>query len=492
MEGFRLKIAHGLSYGLAGRAVLAAFQIITSLATARYLTPEDFGVVAFALVYINFLAQFSDLGISTAVVQLGKEATATFSVAFTLKAITGALLTLLGIIAGIGVALFGAAPSGQMICLLSLSFILGAATFLPHLRLTIDLDYRRLFLVSLVAAASSTGVLLVLLAVGWRYWAIGFAFIVSILISAIHLNLIRPVRPRFCWDYSILVPLIKFGFPIFLTGIFGFLVLYGGNLVISIFSGIEALGFYAIAFTFSYMVVNQVAGMFGVLFPIYSKNQDDKVALRTMFLHGLDYTAAIAVLVNVGLMSLSEPFFYHVLGDGSDKWFPALDTFLILCINGILAAVLFSVGPLVVALGKPQAQLRAIAVSAAVQGVLIVPGLHYAGIEGVAAVLILGSLAQIAVYAPVLKKEVMVGLSDTMRALAPAALAGLAMVIVSRLMFWVLPKLAQADASFVSIGLQALVLLAVFLAMHGVLTKWRLLIQIRDLMRGATLESRAL
>lgn len=64
-------------------------------------------------------------------------------------------------------------------------------------------------------------------------------------------------------------------------------------------------------------------------------------------------------------------------------------------------------------------------------------------------ILVFESLIQIAIYDRVLRKEVMVGLLH----LAPAALTGLAMVIVSRLMVSVLTELAKPDASFVSIGL---------------------------------------
>ena len=51
-----------LSYSALARAVAMAFQLAASIVLSRHLGAHDYGVVGFALIFINFLVQFHDLG----------------------------------------------------------------------------------------------------------------------------------------------------------------------------------------------------------------------------------------------------------------------------------------------------------------------------------------------------------------------------------------------------------------------------------------------
>lgn len=481
MDGLKNKAAQGLSYGLIGRVVLAGLQILTSLATARYLSPSDFGVVAFAMVYINFLAQFSDFGISTAVVQRGDQSYSYLNVAFTLKLCIGLVLTGTSTIVGLAVVIFGSPASGLVVCLLSISFLLGSFAFVPQVQLTLDFDYKRLLWISIVSSSLSTAVCVALLAAGWGYWAVAIAYLVAVMGSVGFFNIVKPYSYRLAWNQAVVRTLLGFGTPLFLTGLISFFVTYSGNLVIGIVSGPGPLGFYAFAFSFSFMLVNQVGGMMAVLFPLYSRMRADGATLKAFFLKSLEYTVAFAVLVNVGMICLAEPLLYLVLGGGGPKWLPALPTFVILCTSGVLAAMLFTVAPVVVAIGKPKAQLRAVTLSALLQLILIGPALHFAGIEGVAVVSLLGYVIQVAAYLPALRSGIGVEPRELVRAAAPSMIAGLAMVAMSRGFFQKFPTFGTVDASFLVMTFQAAALLSLFVLVQGGLTRWRLLAPLREM-----------
>jgi O-antigen/teichoic acid export membrane protein len=479
----KTKAAEGVSYGLAGRIIVGSCQALTGLAAARYLTPFDFGIVAFAMVYINFLAQFSDFGISTAVVQKGDGRPAVLHTAFTIKVALGFALTTLGVVLGMVIGFFGAPHSGYVVSLLASTFIIGSVYFIPHILLTLNLDYLRLFIGGSLSALVSTAVGIYLLVEGWGYWAIALGYISAVLTSAVYFNAAKPSRYRLSWDWGVGRPLVAFGAPIFITGIIGFFVTYAGNLTIGIFSGPESLGLYAIALTFSFMIVNQIGGILSVLFPLYSKVREDQASLRLLFVHSLDYTLMVAVLLNVGMISLAEPFLFLVLGGGTAKWMPALLAFKILCLSGIFMAALFTVPPLVVAMGNPRIQLRAVASSALIQAVFVVPALYYRGIEGVAVVTALGAMVQVAVYLPTLRAGIGVGSSDIVRAVGPSFIAGIAMFTTSRLFYSAYSVDGATETGIFIMAFQALILLAVFLIVHGLLTRWRLLTQFRGLAR---------
>ncbi len=368
---------------------------------------------------------------------------------------------------------FGHAPSGLVLCVLSLSFILGALNFLPQTVLTIQLRFKALFAVSVTAAIISAACSLLLLRLGFGYWAVAIAFVMSSIASSIHFNILAFVRPVRVWKRQHALDLIRFGRAIFLTGVVNFAVLYGGNFVVGIMSGPYSLGLYTMAFSISFMVVSQVGSVLvGVLFPVYSRIKHDARELRYIFSRSVEYTCAAAVMVNVSLIILAPSLFFVALGGGSEKWYPALAAFKILCVNGIVSAILYPIAPLTVAMGRADLQLRASFLAGAVQVVLIFPAVRYFGIEGAAAVLTLASLSQYLIYVPVLKRELGFGLGDLLRHLIPAGLAGLAILAGSAALGSSFNALTS-DGSWGELLAQGVALTIAFPLVYCLLTKFR-------------------
>lgn len=469
----RRKVAQGLGFGLLGRVLLVAIQVTTTLAAARFLTPNAFGVFAFALIYVNFLSQFSDFGITSAVIQRGDYDTEVLHTAFWLKVGTGSVLSLLGVLVGLAMTRLGHPSSGLVLCVLSLSFILGALSFLPQTLLTIKLRFKALFSVSVTAASISAVCSLALLNLGFGYWAIAIAFLVSGIVSSIHFNILAFVRPTRVWRRQHAIDLIKFGRVIFITGLINFAVLYGGNFFVGIMSGPYSLGLYTMAFSISFMVVSQVGSVLvGVLFPVYSRIKNDPHELRFIFSKSVEYTCAAAVMVNVSLIILAPSLFFVALGAGSEKWYPALTAFNILCFNGIVSAILYPIAPLTVAMGRAGLQLRAACLAGAVQLALIFPAVRYFGIEGAAGVLALATLSQYLVYVPVLKRDLGFGLGDFLRHLIPAGIAGVVVFAGSAAMASTFESL-MSDRNWGELLAKGVALTIAFPLAYCLLTKFR-------------------
>ncbi len=47
----------------------SAVQFFSSIILARHLLPTDYGIAGFSLIFINFMAQFSDFGMANALIQ---------------------------------------------------------------------------------------------------------------------------------------------------------------------------------------------------------------------------------------------------------------------------------------------------------------------------------------------------------------------------------------------------------------------------------------
>ena len=147
--------------------------------------------------------------------------------------------------------------------------------------------------------------------------------------------------------------------------------------------------------------------------------------------------------------------------------------------------MLYPIAPLSIAIGKPQLQLHAVLASAAVQIVGLVPGLYLAGIRGVACVVTMGWLAQYFIYVPALRRAIGLRYNAFGRAVAPALLAGAAMLLGNEQLEVLFPSTAASHPSLGRLLMQTGTLTLVFLLMHEIASRGRLLAQASRFLRTA-------
>lgn len=81
-----------ISYNAFSRIVTFVFQVPANIILARQLTSDDYGIIGFAMVFINFLIRFNDLGIRSAVIQKTDLSEKGLYTGFTIKVILGLLI----------------------------------------------------------------------------------------------------------------------------------------------------------------------------------------------------------------------------------------------------------------------------------------------------------------------------------------------------------------------------------------------------------------
>ncbi len=69
MSSLKQKTFNNIALNSAAKVVAVVFQGVASIILTRTLLPSDYGIVGFAMIFVNFLSQFNDLGFSSAVVQ---------------------------------------------------------------------------------------------------------------------------------------------------------------------------------------------------------------------------------------------------------------------------------------------------------------------------------------------------------------------------------------------------------------------------------------
>ena len=408
--------------------------VIASTILARNLGANDYGVVGIASIVISFLSRFSDMGMSSALVQRKVADKPALETAQALNVILVVSLFCLAVAtAPLTAVLFKNPVVPKVVGILACTLLINAVGFLPSTLLTREMRFATLRMPA-VAGAIVRGMVAVFCALsGWKYWSLVAGMLAGGITTAVLLRVVRPARAHWRIDAAIARELLHFGLPLFFAGLLVFLVFNVDNFVIGSFLGATQLGYYTVAITWSTYVCSTLnETVHSVLFPRFSQIQHSRDELAAMYSRSLRAVMFTSVLVNAILFAVAEGFLVTVLGKGSTRWLPALAPLQILCIYGAVRASMETLGSVITALGRPKLMLSAALIPAALELCFLPFIARKWGLSAVAW-LVCGAYAiQWVVYAPFLRKELSVRTSDLLRVSAPIVLSATVAVLTAR------------------------------------------------------------
>lgn len=470
----------GIGYNSIAKLLMYVFSAIASVVLGRCLLASDYGIVSFAFIFINFMANFADFGIGSALVQRKELDKTALDTAFTMKLLIGiaVVIATLGL-SSLAPIFFDDPQVVVIIRLLSLYFLITTISFLPTALLTREMDFKKISLAEITLSVLNSLVAIVLALKGYGYWSIVVAYLFANVVSAVMLYLFRPVPLKLHFDRNIAREFFNFGGYLFLAGLLVFLIFNLDNLIIGSINGAKDLGYYAIAYNWGSMIcLLMYMVVLRVIFPLMAKVQDQEARMRTAYLKTVEYSGYLVIMVNVILFTVSRDFLVTILGQNSDKWLPALAALRILCLYGILRGLIEPIGQVIIARGDTKTLFKANTVASLFEAAAVYPALRYYGIEGIAWTVTLAYLLQGFVYYPYLKNRLQVRISDLARAVRPSFCAA-----VPILLFF--PLLAGShERSIVIILLKMLLLALAYIGILGIITRWELARLVGGLLAG--------
>src|SRR5690606_23183526 len=229
-----------------------------------------------------------------------------------------------------------------------------------------------------------------------------------------------PWRPRRRWDSTIARSLLGFGSQITLVGLLGTVLRNVDYILVGRWLGTRALGLYTLAFRLPQLVVEGVATIVGqVVFPAFSRLQDDPARMRAALGRVLTMTSLLIAPLGVGIALVADPFVRVFYGE---RWAPAITTMQLLAVYMVVQSASRNVGDLYKAIGRPGILTSlAVAKLAFTVPALIVAVPH--GIVAVAATQVAAALVATAIDLTVASRRVGLAVGDVVAVFAPAARA---------------------------------------------------------------------
>jgi O-antigen/teichoic acid export membrane protein len=403
-------------------AGMTSLSLVKSVILARLLTPDHFGLMAACMVVIRAVEVFTETGLGPALIQRKAGVEDAVPTAFSMAAARGVVLAAIVFAIAPFVSGFYEEPRlTSLLEVLSAALLIGGLSNLNTIALQKDLNFRRLFRLQQAVAVTDL-VVTVALAVWLRnVWALVLGQVIKALVALLLSYTLVPGRPRFGWDGRIARELLAYGR--FITGVT--VVVYVtteiDNVVIGKILGMQALGIYVVAYMLANLPATHLSKVIsGVMFPAYSKLQDDRSLLLHAYLETTRVVSTVAMPMAVGLAVLADELVTLVYGQ---EWRQAATVLPLLCVFGALRAVSSTNGYVFNAIGKPQIPFYVNLVKLGMIAALIVPMTRQFNLVGAAAAVTLPSIAMFAVSYIVFAKTLQVRVLRMVAAIVPSVLA---------------------------------------------------------------------
>ena len=255
------KTARGGAVTMGAQGLRVVLQLGSTIALARLLAPEDFGLVGMVTVLMNLIAVFRDFGLTQATVQRPEITRQQISNLFWVNIGISVLIACIFALASPWIAKFyGRSELVAVTLFLSVGvFIEGAG--LQHRALMMRaMQFSRLALADIGSQVLAVGIAVYLAFEGYGYWALVALSASGAIFSTVFLTLSTGWRPRLPRRNVGTLPFITYGINLFGFHIVNYFSRNADNLLIGKFLGAEPLGFYAYAYRLLLFPINQISG----------------------------------------------------------------------------------------------------------------------------------------------------------------------------------------------------------------------------------------
>ncbi len=427
----RASVLGGAAYGVATQVGIAVFKIGGGIALAHLLAPSDFGVVAVALIVIEFGKMIQTLGLRPAIVQRGVDNEERLNTAFCIQLIVSVVLVVLicTVIAPGWAQWYNEPKILHVVQLSSVVLIIQLFGFLP---LVTSQGHMRFGLInaSLFVRAAVTTLASVLFAVLWRnYWAIVYGQLVGAGVWLAVLWIKTRYRPSLRFSPPMAKDLIGFGKFFFLHSVLLFFGQHLDKLLTGKILDLETLGIYYQAQKWPLMlVIMSSSAVQPVFFTAFCKKRSDVPALAAAYQQMLLRMSLLVFPACIGLFIISEDFVTHVLGS---EWLPALTPLRWLAAVAMIRLLNAVTSPMIKAIGRPDLvfYLSCIANGVLLAGLLIFGYLW--GLYGIIGALAMKHILMQILLFSVVRKKIGVILPRAMLSIVEALSLCLCMVPVS-------------------------------------------------------------
>lgn len=327
------RVARGFAWSMAGAILMQLSRIVFGIVLARLLTPHEYGLAAMALVFSNLVLFFSDLSLSTGLVQREEITEEDKATVFWTSVAVGAVLMFGGAAsAGLIASFYGQPAVRPLLAVLSVSFFITALQPTHSALLQREMNFKAIS-VRLTAGTFVGGVGGVIAAgLGYGAWALVVQQLLLATTSTALLWKLERWRPTFTYSVDSLRDLGSFGFRLLGSKLLNYVKGNADNVMVGRFLGSAALGTYAVAYNIMMLPVYRlIVPAQESVYPALARMQDDSERLLRSWLRTSRLIASIMVPGMVTTIIIAPELVRTLLGS---RWSAVAPVLQLLAVAG--------------------------------------------------------------------------------------------------------------------------------------------------------------
>lgn len=345
------RVAIGIAWMTASRAIIRVLGLVSMLVLARLLTPVDFGLVAMATAVAAGLELLTLFAFDVALVQRRELTRAHYDSAWTLNLMLGLGLGLAVMAVAAPAAVYYREPRLETVLLIiGAKYVLLGAANTGVVDFRRNLEFGREFV--LQVGPKLLGIVVTIPLAFWLrdYRALIAGMVLAAAATCIFSYAMHAHRPRLCLTES--RELFRFSRWLLINNTMTFLRTRAADFIIGRALGPAALGTYTLAYEISNLPTTEmVAPINRVLLPGYVKVAEFTDKLRDSFRATLGLIAIAILPASIGLAAVADPVVRLALGP---QWLDAIPLIALIAIAGAGNVLQTNTGAVHQALGQPR------------------------------------------------------------------------------------------------------------------------------------------
>lgn len=323
---------------LAERISSQGVSFIVSIALARLLLPEQFGVIAMIYIFIAIANCFIVSGFSSSLIQKKDADSLDFSTILYCSLVISTILYILIYYGSPAISKFYNEPLLEKVTrVYALTLFLSAYNSVQQAWVSRHMKFK-LFFYSTLSGNIVSGVVGIALAFkGYGVWALVAQAISSQVINSVVLALIIEWHPKLEFSYRRAKPLMSYGWKILGSSLISTIYFEIRKLLIGKFYTADDLAYYDRGNHIPEIVAGNVDSSLGqVLFPALSNYSDNPSKVKELTRKSLKITSFILFFLMTMLVVVAEPLIRFLL---TDKWIDCVPFFQMMCVAKMLQTV---------------------------------------------------------------------------------------------------------------------------------------------------------
>jgi succinoglycan exporter len=309
-------VTNNVGWSVLSKTSTFGLKFVTVPILARILSPQEFGVVAVAQTVVMFLTMIGSAGLAASLILEPEEDTETVHSVFWVNlAVATVMASVIYLWADTFAGLLGAEDAAYLLRIMALLIPLqlcgDVAYSLLARRMAFHKDAAWSVFSESIGALTAVGMALL----GFGIWSLVAQLFVSATVRLAGLFYATGYRPRFVLSPAKVAGLTKYSVGLMGSEIFNFITFQSPLVVVSRHLGLADAGAYSAANRFS-SIPNQVllAGLMGVLFPVFSQMSNDAQRRSDALMLSTQVSTVVLAPMMFGIWAVAEPGMFLIFG----------------------------------------------------------------------------------------------------------------------------------------------------------------------------------